>query len=131
MSSAIERDSWQQDLQQLLQQGLLAGYALVTRQQQCKTSHGLLSKAEDDLAKQDFSYMFESEQPIGAVKILGHKAIVYRQTPCNIYAISRRKQLGVCINNLPFGVLVSVFQKPQLPQTVIPVLERICSKFRA
>ena len=131
MSRAIERDSWQQDLQHLLQQGVLAGYALMIHQQRCETSHRLLSTAQESLAQQGFAYMFESEQQVEAVSILGHKAIVFKQGPCNIYAISRRRQLGVCINNLPFGVLVSVFQKPQLPQTVIPMLEKICSNFRA
>ena len=131
MCAALTANSWHQDLQQLLLQGVLAGYALVTQQQQCESAHGLLSSAKDTLADQHFGNIFESEQPAGAVHILGHKAIVYRQTPCDVYAISRQKLLGVCISNLPFGVLITVFQKPQLPQTVVPLLEKFCAKLRA
>lgn len=123
-------EGWQGDLQQLLQNSTLTGYALVTQQQHCETAHGLLSSIGASLTKQNFAQLFETEHPAGAVEVLGQKAIVYKQTPCDLYAISRRKQLGVCINNLPFGVLISVFRKPQLPQTVIPLLEKACAKLR-
>lgn len=129
---------WQQGLEQLRQQGILAGYALVTRDGLCETVQGLLSDQFDSTSPhslfttaQELSHTFDSAQQTTAFTLLGHKVIVYKQTPCDVYAISRRKRLGVCFNNLPFGLLISVFEKPQLPQTVIPKLEAMCSVLRA
>ena len=129
---------WQQGLEQLRQQGILAGYALVTKDGLCETVQGLLSKqlgctTLDGLliTAKDLSHTFDSAKQATAFMVLGHKVIVYKQTPCDVYAISRHKRFGVCFNNLPFGLLISVFEKPQLPQTVIPKLEAICSVFRA
>lgn len=129
--------SWQQGLQQLCDQGSLAGYALLTHQGQCEVAQGLLSTTFDSgspgtvsPAAQQFHRVFDSEQLAGAFVLLGQKVIVYKQTPCDMYAISRRKQLGLCLNNLPFGLLISVFKKPQLPQAVIPKLESACSLLR-
>lgn len=129
---------WQQELEQLRQQGVLAGYALVTRDGFCDTVQGLLSRqlgctTPDGLLNtaQELSHTFESAKQATALTFLGHRVIVYKQTPCDVYAISRRKRFGVCFNNLPFGLLISVFEKPQLPQTVVPKLEAICSVLRA
>ena len=129
---------WQQGLEELRQQGVLAGYALVTRDGLCETAQGLLSEqlgctTPDGLmiAAKELSNTFDSAKQATALMLLGQKVIVYKQTPCDVYAISRRKRFGVCYNNLPFGLLISVFEKPQLPQTVIPKLEAICSVFRA
>lgn len=126
---------WQQGLEQLWQQGILSGYALVTRRGCCETAQGTLSKSEStsELVNigQHFCNMLDSEKQVPALSILGQKLIVYKQTNCDIYAISRRKSLGLCLNNLPFGVLISVFEKPVIPQTAILKLEALCSKLRA
>ena len=129
---------WQQGLEQLRQQGTLAGYALVTRDGLCETAQGLLSDnpggtTVDALLNtaEDLKHTFDSAQQAAALTLLGHKFIVFKQTPCDVYAISRRKKIGACFNNLPFGLLISVFEKPQLPQTVIPKLEAVCTLFRA
>lgn len=129
---------WQQGLEQLLQQGTLAGYALVTKDGLCETVQGLLSHkfgctTPDALldTATEMRDTFDTARQASALTLLGHKLVVYKQTPCDVYAISRHKQIGVCFNNLPFGLLISVFAKPQLPQTVVPKLEAICSMLRA
>ena len=131
-------DPWQQSLQELCRQGTLAGYALLTRDGSCESAEGLLASyfgsdcsSHASIASLQLRQAFDVLTPPQAFSLLGHKAIVFKQTPCDIYAIARRKQLGLCLNNLPFGVLISVFQKPQLPQTVIPQLEAICASLRA
>ena len=127
---------WQQGLQHLLDQGTLAGYALLTRQGQCALAQGQLTdtfgsnSCDIPPAAQQFTRVFDSELPVEAFTLLGQKVIVFKQTPCDMYAISRRKQLGLCLNNLPFGLLISIFHKPQLPQTVIPKLETVCRSLR-
>lgn len=129
---------WQQGLEQLCQQDILAGYALVTRDGLCETVQGLLRDQLDCTnpdgllnTAQELSHTFDAAKQTTALTLMGHKVIVYKQTPCDMYAISRHKRFGVCFNNLPFGLLISVFEKPQLPQTVIPKLEAICSVLRA
>lgn len=131
-------DSWQEGLQQLHEQGIIAGYALLTGQGQCECSQGLLSDTFSSLASdkpspaaQQFCGVFDSGQQADVFTLLQQKAIVFKQTACDVYAITRRKQLGLCLNNLPFGLLISVFQKPQLPQTVVPKLEAICMSLRS
>ena len=133
--------AWQDGLQQLHgDQDLVAGtagYALLTRNGRCELAEGLLAGCfgipgsnDVSLAAQQFRHVFDSGKQAQAFNLLEQKAIVFQQTPCDIYAISRRKQLGLCVNNLPFGVLVCVYCKPYLPQTVIPRLEKLCSLFR-
>ena len=129
---------WHQQFEQLRQQGILAGYALVTKDGLCDIAQGLLNHNYGRTSTEallntaaDVSLMFDSAQQASALTLLGHKLIVYKQTPCDVYAISRRKKIGVCFNNLPFGLLISVFERPQLPQTVIPMLEVTCSVLRA
>lgn len=131
-------DSWQEGLQQLHEQGIIAGYALLTGQGQCECSQGLLSDTFSSLARdkaspaaQQFCGVFDSGQQADVFTLLQQKAFVFKQTACDVYAITRRKQLGLCLNNLPFGLLISVFQKPQLPQTVVPKVEAICMSLRS
>lgn len=45
-------------------------------------------------------------------------------------AVSRGKQLGLTAHYLPAGILVTVFSRPQLPQTVAPRIELICDQLR-
>ena len=128
---------WQQGLEQLRQQGVLSGYALITRRGFCETAQGILSKSEhtsdNEVVKmgQHFCNILDSEKQADALTLLGQKLIVYKQTDCDIYAIGRRRSVGLCLNNLPFGVLVSVFEKPIIPQIAIPKLEALCTKLRA
>lgn len=129
---------WQQGFEQLQHLGILAGYALVTRDGFCETAQGVLNhklgrtslKALLSTAA-DVSLIFYSAKQASALSLLEHKLIVYKQTPCDVYAISRRRKIGACFYNLPFGLLISVFERPHLPQTVIPLLEVICSTLRA
>ena len=128
---------WETGLEQLRTQGTISGYALVTRGGVCDSAQGSLSNSYRntnasevlELAER-FCTLIDSDQQAEALTVLGQKCIVYKQTPCDIYAISRRRRLGVCLHGLPFGTLVSVFEKPHIPQTVIPKLEAICSAFR-
>ena len=47
-----------------------------------------------------------------------------------MYAISRRRMSGLLVNNLPFGVLLTVFKRPVLMQQVVPVIEKLCDRLR-
>lgn len=137
MASGAAAESWQRGFQQLLQDGVLSGYALVQHHTQCEIAHGILAERatassfiRNGATEQDYSRLFSADQEILCLDILGCKAIVFKQTARDLYAITRRKHMGVCVNNLPFGVVVSIFQKPQLPQLVIPSVELVCAKLR-
>lgn len=53
-----------------------------------------------------------------------------QRSDSSVYAVSRGKQLGCAAHFLPSGILVAVFSKPNLPQTVAPRLEAICDRLR-
>lgn len=131
-----QSESWQHGLQHLCDQGVLAGYALITRQGHCESPQGILRDAfcshTEQLSSdaQQFYHIFDSGQQAETFTLLNQKIIVFKQTACDVYGIGRRKHMGLCLNNLPFGLLISVYQKPYLPQTVIPKLENICASLR-
>lgn len=132
-----QSESWQHGLQHLCDQGVLAGYALMTRQGHFESPQGILRDAfcghtTEQLSSdaQQFYHVFYSGQQAETFTLLNQKIIVFKQTACDVYGISRRKHMGLCLNNLPFGFLISVYQKPYLPQTVIPQLENICASLR-
>ena len=132
-----QSESWQHGLQQLCDQGVLAGYALMTRQGHFESPQGIFcdavcSHTTERLSSdaQQFNHVFDSGQQVETFTLLNQKIIVFKQTACDVYGISRRKHMGLCLNNLPFGLLISVYQKPYLPQTVIPRLENICATLR-
>ena len=132
-----QSESWQRGLQHLCDQGVLAGYALMTRQGHFESAQGILrdafcSHTTEQLSSdaQQLDHVFDSGQQAETFTLLNQKIIVFKQTACDVYGISRRKHMGLCLNNLPFGLLISVYQKPCLPQTVIPKLENICASLR-
>lgn len=132
-----QSECWQLELQRLCDQGVLAGYALLTRQGHFESPQGLLrdafsSHTTEQLSSyaQQFYNVFDSGQQAETFTVLNQKVIVFKQTMCDVYGISKRKHVGLCLNNLPFGLLISVYQKPYLPQTVIPKLEYICASLR-
>ena len=132
-----QSESWQRGLQHLCDQGVLAGYALMTRQGHFESAQGILrdvfcSHTTEQLSSdaQQLEHVFDSGQQAETFTLLNQKIIVFKQTACDVYGISRRKHMGLCLNNLPFGLLISVYQKPYLPQTVIPKLENICASLR-
>lgn len=53
-----------------------------------------------------------------------------QQSEGSVCAVSRGKQLGMTAHYLPSGILVTVFSKPNLLQTVLPQVEAVCDVLR-
>ena len=62
--------------------------------------------------------------------VCGHRAVVVQRSEGSLYAVSRGKQLGMTAHRLPSGILVTVFDRPHLPQAVVPLVEAACDKLR-
>eukprot|EP00873_Tetraselmis_striata_P018585 jgi/Tetstr1/438849/TSEL_027358.t1 len=130
---------WDAPLQDLLRSGLLTGYALITSQGSLELATGVLeaefggaSSALLNEKAQQFVGLFPppSDQPPPPFELCGHKAVVLRQEERAIQALSRRREVGVCVNNLPVGVLVCTYGPPHWAQQVVPAVERCCDALR-
>ena len=63
-------------------------------------------------------------------ELFGEQLVTFQKTEAAAYALSPGRRVGVCVNNLSFGVLVSTFARPKLPQEVVPLLEAACDQLR-
>ena len=146
-----EQVKWDARIQQLLQDGTLTGYALVSRHGSVHAAEGLLSSARDatpytanGVFKSDDSHEHPALQmqqftkaflgtgaPPSAFHLAGQRAVVFQQSDCDILAISRRRSLGLCVHALPSGILVCTYSRRKLPQEVVPKLLQICDTLRS
>ena len=151
LDAMAEQIKWDARIQQLLQDGTLTGYALVSRHGSVQAAEGLLSSATeansytaDGMFKhasrpeqlatqmQQFAKAFPGTgaQPV-AFHVGGQRAVVFKRGDCDILAISRRRRLGLCVHALPFGILVCTYGRTKLPQEVVPKLLQICDTLRS
>jgi len=127
---------WDDSLQALLQGGLLTGFACITSRGKVETAEGCLEQQiqqSGPISRCQPSGLLEPAQLLklfDGVTEVPAVFEVFHATTSEIYAISRRRALGLCIHKLPFGVLVTIFGRDQLPQAIIPHVERICSQLR-
>lgn len=131
-SQAKSDEDWDSGLQQLMQAGFITAYALVSKSAHCEVSEGLLKKElQDQLVLQQFAGLFHAREdaPL-AFNIAGNHAVVFKKTESDLYAISKHRMLGVCVNALPFGVLITTYARPMLPQVVVPKVQRIADRLR-
>lgn len=136
---------WDTDMQQLLQDGIISGYALISKQGSTQAAGGLLSNASEagehvstsspacaHTQLQQFVKAFpDSGAPPSAFQVAGRRAVVFRRTECDIHAISCRRKLGLCVHALPFGILVVTYSRRTLPQEVVPKVLHICDTLRS
>ena len=146
-----EQYKWDASIQQLLQDGMLTGYALVSRHGSVQAAEGVLSSATEASTyaasgvsrienspehpasqMQQFARAFSgvNAQP-SAFCLAGQRAVIFKQGDCDILAISRRRRLGLCVHALPFGILVCTYGRTKLPQEVVPKLLQICDTLRS
>ena len=146
-----EQLKWDASIQQLLQDGMLTGYALVSRHGSVQAAEGVLSSATEASPcaasgvsgnndspehpasqMQQFARAFSGASALpSAFCLAGQRAIVFKQGDCDILAISRRRRLGLCVHALPFGILVCTYGRTKLPQEVVPKLLQICDTLRS
>lgn len=137
--------SWDAGIQQLLQDGTINGYALLSKQGSTQAAKGLLSSSGragcsesgfsangEHIQLRQFAKAFSDNSAVPlAFQVAGQRAVVFRRTDCDILAISRRRRLGLCIYALPFGILVASYGRAKLPQEVVPRMLQICDMLRS
>ena len=138
----MEGGPWDANIQQLLQDGIITGYALLSKAGSAQAAAGVLSTAErrsgnatsaqsPSVQMHHFAEAFShSSAPPLAFRLGGQTAVVFRRTDCDILAISHRRRLGLCIHALPFGILVCTYSRARLPQEVVPKVLKVCDVLR-
>ena len=140
---SMEGAPWDASIQQLLQDGIITGYALLSKAGKAEAAAGVLSTAErrsgdaapaqpPSMQMHHFVEAFShSSAPPSAFRLAGQSAVVFRRTDCDILAISHRRRLGLCIHALPFGILVCTYSRARLPQEVVPRVLKVCDLLRS
>ncbi|GAB4816272.1 hypothetical protein N2152v2_003318 [Parachlorella kessleri] len=136
------QSSWDTSLQQLLQDGAITGYALISHAGAVACAFGCLSeelcgpvqgddcRAVANEAVAQLHAAFHTAFFPTHLELCGEKAMVFDKTDTGLFAVSWGKRLGVLARYLPSGILVVTFGRPYLPQRVIPRLEAICEQLR-
>ena len=121
----------------LLARGVLSGAALLAPGHgACLWEAGSLVgcfPAGDAAAAEPFLRPFlQPEAPVPALHLRGspHAFVVFRRDARSLYAIASRRAGGVAAHALPCGTLVTAFDRPQNPRTVLPELEAACDALR-
>ncbi|CAD7695525.1 unnamed protein product [Ostreobium quekettii] len=127
---------WDASLQHLVESDVLDGYALLTIVGQCEKAVGCL---DDEFTSQEplplssgqfFEPFAGLDRGPSSFQLCGRKLMVFSKSETSLYAVSNRSDVYLCVCSLPQGVLLAVFRRPHFPQTVIPMIEKICDKLR-
>lgn len=127
---------WDAQLQELLGQGVIAGFALLDHNSaRCLSTCGALQELwVDGRPAQQLRSLFQESAAAAVgpnhIDICGQQAVIVRRTDSSVYAVSRGKQLGLTAHYLPSGILVTASRKPNLLQVVAPQVESICDALR-
>ena len=123
--------------EQVCARGVLSGAALLAPGHgACLWEAGSLVgcfPAGDAAAAEPFLRPFlQPEAPVPALHLRGspHAFVVFRRDARSLYAIAARRAGGVAAHALPCGTLVTAFDRPQNPRTVLPELEAACDALR-
>ena len=68
------------------------------------------------------------EHPPTSLKLRGFDVKIHRQTRNTIYAVG--EDVGMCVCNLPTGVLVCTYRPPVEAGEAGPIVEGFCDKVR-
>jgi len=100
----------------------IQGSALLSNHRgQCIHSTGILLDEINEINSKQFLGLFEitsdvftSSLHLNGFKLLNHHFTVYFKNNCSIYAITKRRRFGLIINNLPFGILLTMLENNTL-----------------
>ena len=125
-----QAEAWDAPLKELLERGVITGYALI-RVGRCETREGMLAGAYlDSMGMEQFSGLCHGAEAPPAFEVAGQQCVVFQRTDCDTLAVSKQRKLGLVVSVLPFGVLVSTFARPVFPQMVVPALLSIVDRLR-
>jgi len=120
-------------LEDLLGKGIIAGSAIFDKNGTLVFNCGILSA--DQVGTNEatqFLHLFDvdEEKITREFNLLKKKFFVFQTSKCSAYSITKSRTYGLIVNNLPFGVMLSVWKKPKLAQQVIPAVEDIADVLR-
>ena len=96
------------------------------------TLAGCFPPGDADAAEPFLRPFLEPEAPVPALRLRGspHAFVVFRRDARSLYAIAARREGGLAAHALPCGTLVTAFERPHGPRTVLPELEAACDALR-
>ncbi len=113
---------------------MLSGAALLAPHGACLFSAGELAGTFDGgdaaLAEQFVRPFLDADATVLALTLRGVKHIVFRRDARSVYALSRRRAAGLCVNALPCGTLVTTYERPHSPRSVVEAVEACCAALR-
>jgi hypothetical protein len=124
--------SWDSGFRELMSRKIISGYGLITAGS-CQIAAGNIAEllGGPDQPAEQFSQLFQASEAYPTrVTLPGNTLYIIRKTEADAYAIGRRNRLSLCINNLPFGIVISAFKQPNLPAVVIPLVEKQAQELR-
>ena len=71
-----------------------------------------------------------TERLLSGFSLLNTHFVIHTTSSTSLYAISKRKRMGLIVSNLPFGVLINVYRKPVIAQQAVPLVERFCDRLK-
>jgi hypothetical protein len=122
---------------ELLQLGVLSGAALLAPHGACLFSAGSLDgefggrdAAAAAAAEQFVRPFLTADAEVVSVELRGVKHVVFHRDARSVYALSHGRAAGVCVNALPCGTLVTEYERPQNPRSVVAAVEACCAALR-
>eukprot|EP00884_Botryococcus_braunii_P023348 jgi/Botrbrau1/9698/Bobra.0201s0028.1 len=124
-------DAWDTGFRTLLEQGVITGYGLIVAGA-CQVAEGEVTHlfANPDTHTCQLSEIFRGPEYPTSIDVCGDKLMVVKKGPADAFALGRKRALGVCLNNSPFGIIVSTFRSSGHPHLVIPQVEMCCRAVR-
>eukprot|EP01118_Nematostelium_gracile_P011324 TRINITY_DN399_c0_g1_i1.p1 TRINITY_DN399_c0_g1~~TRINITY_DN399_c0_g1_i1.p1 ORF type:complete len:117 (-),score=38.77 TRINITY_DN399_c0_g1_i1:89-439(-) len=72
----------------------------------------------------------KKESVNSTLSLCGVKYHIFFRNHSSAYGISKRKKNGIILNNLSFGTIVSIYQRPMIAQQVIPIIENMADRLK-
>jgi hypothetical protein len=124
-------DAWDAGFRNLLEQKMITGYGLIVAGS-CEVAEGEVAKlfASPGSHACQLAAIFQGPEYPASIEVCGDKLMVVKKGPADAFALGRRRELGLCINNSPFGIIVTTFRSNCHPHLVIPQVELCCKAVR-
>jgi hypothetical protein len=131
--------TWDAPLLDLVNDGVLSGFALISHDRHTESAFGILqdefwmeggARRLSPAAAQFHDAFHTDAGPPAMITLCGRSAVVVRRDEGSLFAVARGKELGVIAYLIPAGVLVAAFQRPALPEVAVPLIDAAVAGLR-
>jgi hypothetical protein len=92
---------------------------------------GEFCSRDDAAAAEQFVRPFlTADAEVASLELRGVKHVVFHRDARSVYALAHGRAVGVCVNALPCGTLVTEYERPQNPRSVVAAVEACCAALR-